>query len=100
MCIRKSFIFAVAAAVLGGLSFATGAAEAGFSALKGEATAAGSGLVQQIHGCHTNVRSDRYGPHRHVGRSCRRVDTRPRRPVCWRDCNYVGPIKVCKTKCR
>lgn len=67
-------------------------------------------LVEQVHRCH-DVPQDGYGGwHYHVGRHCRRVDVPPpgrryhyrehyRRPICRRECNYVGPIKVCKDRC-
>jgi hypothetical protein len=96
---RYFLLATIAMAGLGAIA-ATGSAQAGFSALKGEAAAAGPGLVQQVHGCHRSVQRDRGRWHYHAGRSCRWVEVPPPRPVCWKDCKYVGPVKVCKTKCR
>jgi hypothetical protein len=59
---------------------------------------ADGGLLQQIHGCHSDWREDRFGLHRH-SRDCRRIDAEgprggpPRGPR--RDCYYVGPVRVC-----
>jgi hypothetical protein len=75
-------------------------------------------------GCHRDVEVDRYGPHRHVGPYCERLDVPPpppprhhdregrdhrddrdyRRapppPICEKKCHYVGPFKTCETVCR
>lgn len=67
-------------------------------------------LIEPVHGCH-RVAQDGYGGwHFHAGYDCRRVEAEHRerryhqhryhrRPVCRRECNYVGPIKVCKDRC-
>lgn len=85
---------------------------------------AGVSLVEKVHECHgsANPKRDGYGWHYHAER-CRRVDIPPPRgydrsyrsydydddyryrrrdrgPRCWQDCNYVGPVRICKTRCR
>ncbi|MGE0630468.1 MAG: hypothetical protein AB7O43_21955 [Hyphomicrobiaceae bacterium] len=67
------------------------------------ATAPGAeSLVQQVHGCHRDVRRGPAGWHYHT-RSCRRIGVaapRRYRPYCRTDCRYIGPIKTCKRVCR
>lgn len=67
-------------------------------------------MVQLAHGCHHHPEEGRYGWHVHRGPHCDRVAVPPphRRhyrgydhgPRCYQDCKYVGPIKVCKERCR
>lgn len=72
-------------------------------------------LIQNVHGCHRDVQEGRYGWHYHRGYDCDRVAVgHPRRhyredryepryrpgPRCYKECKYVGPIKVCEDRCR
>ena len=73
-------------------------------------------LTTLVRGCHRSVDIDDYSAHVHVGRDCRRVEVdrqrpryyeeRPRyegrrpRQRCEEVCQYIGPIKQCKTVCR
>ncbi len=64
------------------------------------------------HGCHPDVRLDRYGWHRHAP-DCDRIQTHrdgealERRryrdyedqPRCYERCHYVGPFKECNQVC-
>jgi hypothetical protein len=65
------------------------------------------------HGCHRDAEVGRYGLHHHRGPDCDRVAGRReyrreyrddrhehRRPRCENVCQYIGPIKTCKTVCR
>lgn len=96
------------------LALITGLAAAAYFAVQAAAGSlspvpAGTGaesLVQTVHGCHAVGQWDRFGHHYHA-RGCARVDQpAPRRrynegrPYCWQDCQYIGPIKTCKTRCR
>jgi hypothetical protein len=96
----KFIVCAAAAVGCFSISAAAGPVASAGVSVKGDVTQAGSELVQKVHGCHRDVQLGGAGWHRHVGINCVRVAAHPPRPRCWRDCNYVGPIKVCKTKCR
>jgi hypothetical protein len=67
------------------------------------------------HGCHREPAVNRFGPHRHVGPYCDRIDLPPRPPAyherehhhrdqgppqCVKKCHYVGPFKTCDLICR
>ncbi len=113
--LRKTFAAVAGALVLAALS--SGASAAPLSQALSVEVEAGS-LVQKVHGCHRDVQEGRYGWHYHAGYNCDRYDARPprqhyapprqhyapqreyrRAPVCRRECNYVGPIKICKDRC-
>jgi hypothetical protein len=80
-----------------GLASAAGALPLGPSAAM---VGSDDGIVQLVHGCHSDWREDRFGLHRH-SRDCRRIegdDRRERRfepPPPRRECYYVGPVRVC-----
>ncbi len=108
-------------AALSGAAILSVCASSAFAApLQSTAPAdAGVSLVEKVHYCHgsANPMRDEYGWHYHAER-CRRVNIAPPRgyrrdydddysyrrrdrgPRCWRDCDYVGPVKICKTRCR
>jgi hypothetical protein len=50
------------------------------------------GMVDLVHGCHREVRRDRFGWHFH-GRRCHRVNVEREgpRPRCY----YIGPLRIC-----
>lgn len=77
--------------------------------------------VIPVHGCHRNPELGPFGWHVHrfnprTGDPCARVATPsprraapppryydpypPRRPACFQECNYIGPIRQCRTVCR
>ncbi len=59
------------------------------------------------HGCHRDTQLGPAGWHRHVGPNCRRVAMPApyrgyrygNRARCVERCNYIGPIKQCRTVC-
>ncbi len=72
--------------------------------------------VASANGCHRSVERGPAGWHRHVGRNCARVaaaspfrgrdydrrdfrNSRRDGPRCVQRCQYIGPIKQCKTVC-
>lgn len=76
-------------------------------------------LFVLVHGCHREPEPGAGGWHTHrynprTGDPCARFSAGPRRgydapqyfepprrrPVCFQDCNYMGPIKQCRTVCR
>jgi hypothetical protein len=64
-------------------------------------SAAETGVVDLVHGCHREWARDRYGLHRH-GRECRRIEAEEREPyyepprVYEPRCYYLGPVRVCE----
>ncbi|MGD9671148.1 MAG: hypothetical protein AB7U75_19235 [Hyphomicrobiaceae bacterium] len=67
-----------------------------------------SSVLQQVHGCHDDLRRDDWGRHRHVGRHCRRIEHghRHRGKRYWHRgarcdtyCVGVGPLRVCDRNC-
>lgn len=101
----RRLLIATAAALLGGtLSVsALPGANQGSTPIVGNQT-----LIEKVHGCHRDVEHGAYGWHYHRGYNCSRVSVAPPRrhypehrgPRCWNECKYVGPIKVCKERCR
>lgn len=89
---------------------------------KQDAPPVAEALVVPVHGCHREPELGPGGWHVHrydprTGDPCRRFATASpryvappprylppppprRRPVCYQDCNYIGPIKQCRTVCR
>jgi hypothetical protein len=79
-------------------------------------------LIIPVHGCHREAEPDTFGWHVHrvnprTGNPCQRTQIAPRggyvppvppryypppprRPVCFQECNYIGPIRQCRTVCR
>jgi hypothetical protein len=84
---KLTMIAAICGAAAFGLS--TGASAAPISAAKIIA-AADLNIVDLVHGCHRDVRVDRFGPHYH-GRRCRRINV-GYQPVC----TFIGPFRVCQ----
>jgi len=93
------------AALCGAAAFGLAAGSAGAVSLsaKNLGEAADGGMVQLVHGCHADVRADRFGWHFHTP-SCRRVNTAGPGPgyvtpgpviVPRRRCMWVGPVWVC-----
>jgi len=71
-----------------------------------------SSTLAAAHGCHPDARLDKYGWHRHARNDCDRINVdrgeyREHRrhrddddhPRCVQRCQYIGPIKTCKTVC-
>ncbi len=105
---KLSFTAVVGAAALAMLS--VGALAAPLSNNLAGADTGVQSLIQPVHGCHRNVEEGRRGWHYHAGYNCDRIGVAPPRrhyggeryqrgPVCRRECQYVGPIKVCKDRC-
>lgn len=70
--------------------------------------AAQSSVVHKVHRCHADVRRDRGGRHRHVGRNCYRSERGHRHrgkrywhrgARCETNCVGVGPLRVCDRDC-
>lgn len=108
------------AALCGAAVLSVGASLAFAAPLQPTAPAEGGvSLIEKVHACHgdLNPSRDRYGWHYH-GSRCERISIAPPRsrrydydddyryryrdrgPRCWQDCNYVGPVRICKTRCR
>jgi hypothetical protein len=103
---RKTMTAMAGAIVLTALSIGATSAAPFSQSLSAEIEA--GGLVQKVHACHNNVQQGQYGWHYHSGYNCRRIAASPPRqhyrphygPQCRRECKYVGPIKICKDRCR
>lgn len=107
----KNTLAGVACAALLGLAGAeTASANPMSGGMSGSAAgAAPQSRVEQVHGCHRDVRRGGAGWHRHAGPNCRRVAAgrdRPRGkrywwkgPRCSTYCVGVGPLRVCDRDC-